>query len=187
MIRDQNRPRFSQCTSRLASKFRLILAMLVACTIGPACFAEVTPKTESKTVLFNRDIRPILTDKCFQCHGPDPKQRKGKLRLDQARGALAPAASGSVAIVPGKIDESELFRRINSDDPEERMPPPKSGKSLSAAEVSRLKTWIEEGGEYQGHWAFLPPKRPSLPSVKNPGWCRNPIDFFILERLEAEG
>ena len=89
--------------------------------------------------------------------------------------------------MPGKLDESELYQRITSTDPDERMPPPKSGKSLSAAEVARLKTWIEEGAEYQGHWAFLPPVRPPLPSVKNPGWCRNPIDRFILARLEAEG
>jgi hypothetical protein len=187
MIRDQNRPRFSQWRSRLPSNNRLMLATLVACTIGPAGFAEEMTKTGSKTVSFNRDIRPILTDKCFQCHGPDPKQRKGKLRLDDARAALAPAASGGVAIVPGKIDDSELYRRITSNDPEERMPPPKSGKSLSAAEVARLKTWIEEGGEYQGHWAFIPPKRPAVPSLKNPGSTRNPIDFFILARLEAAG
>ena len=99
--------------------------------------------------------------------------------------ALAPAASGNVAVVPGKIDDSELYQRIASKDPEERMPPPKSGKSLSAAEVSRLKTWIEQGGDYQRHWAFVPPTRPSLPSVKNPGWCRDPIDFFILGPARA--
>ena len=95
---------------------------------------------------FNRDIRPILADKCFKCHGPDARQRKGKLRLDNRRDATAPAASGSPAIVPGKLDDSELYRRITSDDPDERMPPPKSGKSLSAAEIARLKTWIEAGG-----------------------------------------
>jgi mono/diheme cytochrome c family protein len=187
MIPVRNRPLLSDLKSRLAPGTSLLFALLVACAIAPAGFAAETTTPGSKTVLFNRDIRPILTDKCFQCHGPDPKQRKGKLRLDDPRAALAPAASGSTAIVPGQIDESELYRRITSKDPEERMPPPKSGKSLSLAEVSRLKTWIEEGGAYQVHWSFLPPTRPSIPSVKNPGWCRNSIDFFILARLESAG
>jgi hypothetical protein len=150
------------------------------CTLG----AE---PSRSKTIAFNRDIRPILADKCFRCHGPDAKQRKAKLRLDNARDALAPATSGSPVIVPGKVDESELYQRITAEDPEERMPPADSGKSLTPAEVARLKTWIEEGAEYQGHWAFLRPERPPVPSVKDPGWCSNPIDFFVLRRLEAEG
>ena len=141
----------------------------------------------SKPVSFNRDIRPILADKCFKCHGPDARERKGKLRLDNPRDAASPAASGSVAIVAGKLDDSELYQRINATDPDERMPPPKSGKTLSAAEVDKLKTWIEMGAEYQGHWAFLPPERPPLPTVKNAAWCRTPIDRFILARLEAEG
>jgi dsRNA-specific ribonuclease len=136
---------------------------------------------------FSRDIRPVLAEKCFKCHGPDPKERKAKLRLDTAKDAFAPAASGSPALVPGKLDESELYRRITSDDPEERMPPPKSGKTLSATEIDRLKAWIEQGAEYQEHWAFRPPVRPLLPAVENLRWCRNPIDVFILARLEAAG
>ncbi len=143
--------------------------------------------TGTQKVAYTRDIRPILADKCLSCHGPDAKQRKGKLRLDNRRDATAAAASGSPAIVPGKLDDSELYRRITSDDPEERMPPAKTGKPLTPAEIARLKTWIEQGAEYQGHWAFVPPVRPMLPPVKNAGWCRNPIDRFILARLEAEG
>jgi hypothetical protein len=141
----------------------------------------------SKTLSFSRDVRPILADKCFKCHGPDPKQRKGKLRLDNPRDAFAAAGSGSPVLVPGKLDESELYRRITSDDPEERMPPPTSGKTLSAAEIARLRSWIEQGARYQEHWSFRPPVRPAVPAVKNPGWCRNPIDAFILERIEAAG
>ena len=118
---------------------------------------------------FPRDIRPILADKCFKCHGPDIKQRKGKLRLDNRRDATIPAESGGPAIVPGNFDESELYHRITSDDPEERMPPAKTGKPLTPAEIARLKTWIEQGAEYQGHWAFVPPVRPELPAVKD---CR---------------
>ncbi len=141
----------------------------------------------AEKLAFNRDIRPILAEKCFKCHGPDAKQRKGKLRLDNRRDATAPASSGSPAIVPGKIDDGELYSRITSDDPEERMPPPQSGKSLSAAEIARIKTWIEQGAQYQAHWAFIPPVRPPIPPVKNRGWCKGPIDFFILAKLEAEG
>ncbi len=143
--------------------------------------------TGSKKVAFTRDIRPILADKCFKCHGPDIKQRKGKLRLDNRRDATATAESGNAAIVPGELDESELYRRITATDPEERMPPAKTGKSLTTAEIALLKTWIEEGAEYQGHWAFVPPVRPALPAVKNSGWSRNPIDLFVLARLKAEG
>ncbi len=141
----------------------------------------------SKKTAFNRDIRPILADKCFRCHGPDAKQRKGKLRLDLEQAAKAPAGSGSVAIVPGKIGESELYVRITAREADERMPPQDSGKSLSAAEIGLLKRWIEEGAVYEGHWAFTPPIRPELPVVKNRDWCRNPIDFFILAKLEANG
>ncbi len=141
----------------------------------------------SNRVDFTRDIRPILADKCFQCHGPDAGRRKGDLRLDNRKDATRPAASGSPAIVPGRLDESELYRRITSDDPEERMPPPGGKKTLSPAEVARLKAWIEQGAEYREHWAFVPPERPRSPAVKNPRWCRNPVDRFILARLEAEG
>jgi hypothetical protein len=139
-----------------------------------------------KTV-FSRDIRPILADKCFKCHGPDATQRKAKLRLDNARDACVPAESGSPAIVPGKIDESELYRRIVADDASERMPPAKSGKALSAAEIARIKTWIEAGAHYEEHWAFQPPIRPAVPGIKNGGWARNPIDAFVFARLKREG
>jgi hypothetical protein len=128
-----------------------------------------------------------LQDKCFQCHGPDATQRKGKLRLDSAQAATAPAASGSPAIVPGKLDESELYRRVSSADHDEQMPPPKTGKPLTAAEIQKLKTWVEEGAEYEAHWAFIPPIRPELPRVHHEQWVRNPIDVFVLSRLENAG
>jgi Protein of unknown function (DUF1553)/Protein of unknown function (DUF1549)/Planctomycete cytochrome C len=177
-------------TSR--SQFRYMLALGISASVidtetGHAARAEGASTTVSKSAEFNRDIRPILADKCFKCHGPDARERKGKLRLDNDRDARAPAASGSAAIVPGKPDESELYQRIIAEDADERMPPVKSGKSLSAAEVAVLKTWIEQGAPYQGHWAFQSPRRPPVPTAKNPGWCSNPIDYFILARLEAEG
>ena len=123
-----------------------MLALAIAGATAFAARAEAGAPARSKSVSFNRDIRPILADKCFKCHGPDAGERKGKLRLDNARDAAAPAASGSVAIVPGKLDDSELYQRITATDADERMPPPKSGKTLSAAEVGKLKTWIEAGG-----------------------------------------
>jgi hypothetical protein len=141
----------------------------------------------TKTVRFNRDIRPILSDKCFQCHGPDATQRKAKLRLDSRLTATAPAASGSPAIVPTKPEDSELYRRITSDDADEHMPPAKTGKPLTPLEIKMLKTWIEEGAEFEGHWAFIPPVGPEIPPVKRAGWVRNPIDAFVLAKLEKEG
>ncbi len=173
----------------------LVLAMLVCVATAQPVRAggEAATPTGSKgtpasrKVAFARDIRPILAEKCFRCHGPDAKQRKGKLRLDNRRDATAPAASGSPAIVPGNLDESELYQRITAEDPDQRMPPAQSGKSLSTEEIARLKAWIEEGAEYQGHWAFVPPTRPELPAVTDPGWCRNPIDFFVLATLQAQG
>ena len=131
---------------------------------------------------FNRDIRPILADKCFACHGFDAKQRKAGLRLDTAEGGLAATDSGAVAIKPGDLDGSELWRRINSDDPGERMPPPKSHKSLTAKDKEAIRQWIERGARYQKHWAFEPIVRPAVPSVAQ----GNAIDAFILDRLRRE-
>lgn len=136
---------------------------------------------------FNRDIRPILSQNCFQCHGPDEATRLGGVRFDLRDKAIAPADSGAKAIVPGKPAESELVKRILHKDPEERMPPAKSGKSLTAAQIDLLQRWIAEGADYAGHWAFAAPKRPALPAVKNAAWVKSPLDHFILARLEAEG
>ncbi|MFN3486868.1 MAG: DUF1549 domain-containing protein, partial [Planctomycetota bacterium] len=135
---------------------------------------------------FHRDIRPILSDRCLLCHGPDGKSRTSPLRLDTREGATADLG-GYAAVVPGKPEKSELVRRITSRDPAEAMPPPKSGKKLTAREVELLKRWIAEGAAYERHWAFVAPKRPAVPEVKSPAWCRNEIDRFILARLEREG
>ncbi len=138
---------------------------------------------------FNRDIRRILSDNCFQCHGPDAGGGKGgkkALRLDLAEAAYA-EKGGRPAIKPGHPDESELVRRITSTDPDDRMPPPDSGKTLSAADRATLQEWIRQGARYARHWAYVAPKRPALPTVETRGWARNPIDQFILARLEREG
>ncbi|MFN0053309.1 MAG: PSD1 and planctomycete cytochrome C domain-containing protein [Planctomycetales bacterium] len=136
---------------------------------------------------FNRDIRPILSEHCFACHGPDRNARQGNLRLDQRESALAMGESGEPAIVVGALDRSELVRRIDAEEPGEIMPPPKANKPLSSAQRELLKRWVLEGAEYQGHWAFLPPVRHAPPEVNDGGWHRNPIDRFLLARLEREG
>jgi hypothetical protein len=138
-------------------------------------------------VQFNRDIRPILSENCYKCHGPDPKARKGDLRLDTKEGACAEVEKGVFAIVPGKPGESELSKRVSSQDADLKMPPPKSGKKLSRRDIELLKKWIAEGAPYQGHWSFLPLKRPEPPSVRDAKWVRNPVDAFVLARLEKEG
>jgi hypothetical protein len=132
---------------------------------------------------FSRQIRPILSENCFTCHGPDDKQRKAKLRLDTQQGALA----GGQVIVPGRPGQSELLERISSADPGKRMPPPKTGKRLTAGQIDLLREWIGQGAKWSNHWAFDKPVRPAPPAVENAAWARNPIDRFILARLEREG
>jgi hypothetical protein len=131
---------------------------------------------------YNRDIRPILFDACFACHGPDSAARKADLRLDQRDEAM-----GMAAIVPGDPDSSEMIRRILSDDESERMPPAETKKILTKAQKEKLVRWIREGAEYELHWSFIPPQRPQPPKVKNTSWVRNPIDNFIAARLESTG
>ncbi len=137
-------------------------------------------------VHFNRDIRPILSDNCLKCHGPDKAANKTDLRLDSREAALADLG-GYFGIVPGKPAESEVWKRITTDDSSDRMPSAKSGKTLTKPQIELLRRWIEEGAEYQGHWAFIPPQPVQPPSVRNAGWARSPIDRFILSRLEKEG
>lgn len=136
---------------------------------------------------FQREIRPLLADRCFSCHGRDAEHREGGLRLDDSAAAVQGGDSGEKAIVPGEPEKSELVRRIFSSDPDEQMPPAKSKKSLTAAEKNLLKRWIMEGAEYKAHWAFTAPVRPAIPAVKNSAWLKNEIDRFILARLEHEG
>jgi hypothetical protein len=135
---------------------------------------------------FHRDVRPILSEMCFQCHGPDEKQRKAHLRLDTKEGAFA-ELDGHFAIVAGKPQESEFFKRITAKDPEERMPPHKTGKKLSPEQIQLIRRWIEQGAKWSVHWSFIPPVRPATPEVRNELWVRNPIDAFVLARLEREG
>jgi hypothetical protein len=143
----------------------------------------VTPLSAGEQKLeYNRDVRPILLENCFACHGPDSASRKADLRLDRREAAVDMAA-----IVPGDPESSEMIRRILSDDDSERMPPPETKKKLTEAQKQTLVRWVKEGAAYQPHWSLIAPQRPALPAVKNESWVRNPIDRFVLAKLEAAG
>ncbi|MBC8114682.1 MAG: DUF1549 domain-containing protein, partial [Candidatus Saccharimonas sp.] len=193
---------------------RLLVALsgvLLFVASGTGSLADDEARVE-----FNRDIRPILSDNCFACHGPDEKTRQAGLRFDVAELAKTKLASGGTALVPGKLGESELARRIVAIDPNQHMPPADSGKRLTARQIELLKRWIEQGAEYQPHWSFVTPKRPVVPTLGATGeglrspvlvegtggskqppvaprgagllhWPLNPIDNFVLDRLEREG
>ena len=157
--------------------------------IGLCCTstAAAGPKDDAvRSVEFNRDIRSILSDKCFTCHGPDTSKRLSPLRLDTEEGAKADLG-GRYAIVPGQLSKSEVVRRITAENEATRMPPAYSGKKLTETEVELLKRWIDDGAEWQAHWSFIPPKRPEIPAVSAADWAVNPIDHFVLSKLEQEG
>lgn len=137
-------------------------------------------------VEFNRDIRPILSDKCFTCHGPDSARRRTRLRFDIESDAKQDLG-GRFAVVPGDVARSEMIRRITAVEPTRRMPPPASGRALSDHEVDLLEKWIEQGARWENHWSFIAPKRASLPQVRDRAWMRNEIDAFVLDRLERQG
>ena len=158
-------------------------ALIALLGTGPASAA---PKDETgPPVQFNRDIRPILSDKCYTCHGPDKSKRLSNLRLDNEEGAKADLG-GRFAVVPGKLETSQLIQRITTDNEAIRMPPIHSGKKLSGEQIDLFKRWIAEGARWQKHWSFITPKRPELPEVSDPSWPRNPIDSFVLARLDRE-
>lgn len=154
-----------------AGRFSIIV--LACALLARAAMAE--------KIEFLRDVRPILSSHCFKCHGPDATTRKGDLRLDIREEAV------KKAILPGKTDESEVIRRLFTADEDDLMPPPSAKHPLSDKQKETLRQWVAEGADYQPHWAFVAPKNPVLPPVKNAAWPRNEIDFFVLARLEKEG
>jgi hypothetical protein len=157
---------------------RWLIAVIAACPL--------TCAWGQQEISFNRDIRPILSDKCFHCHGPDATAKKIKLRLDSEAAAKADLG-GHFAIVPGAVEKSELVRRTSSANAAFRMPPPYSGLKLTDQEIALLRTWVASGAKWQKHWSFIPPATPVLPPVSLQSWPRNPIDYFVLARLEKEG
>ena len=158
----------------------MIWFVLEATTILTAADAPQSPP-----VSFQRDIRPILSDKCFFCHGPDEKHREEDLRLDLRTGLLGDGTAKGV-VVPGKVEASKLWKKIVHDDPELRMPPMESGKTLDDKERGLIRRWIEQGAEWQEHWSFSTPKRPGVPKVSDAAWPINAIDRFVLARLDRE-
>src|SRR6266850_6703361 len=173
-----------RATSRLGS-------VLLSVSVGLSLFswsatAGESPKKVAGHVDFNRDIRPILSENCYKCHGPDDGARKAKLRFDIRSDALKPAKSGDIPIVPGSPDKSQMVLRITASDLDDRMPPIKSGKTLSPTQIDLLTRWVAEGAPYATHWSYVKPVRSALPHVKRASWPINVLDRFILARLERE-
>ncbi len=137
-------------------------------------------------VSYNRDVRPIFADNCYNCHGPDTAKRKAGLRLDERAGATSKLESGHFAIVPGDPAKSRLLHLTATEDSDDRMPPAKTGRRLNKTQIDTLTRWIQEGAEWEAHWAYVPPERPPVPAVKNEAWPRKQIDRFVLARLEQE-
>ena len=163
------------------------LALSVLSSLTLVSLAVAQQSGAESDLRYDRDIRPLLADRCFKCHGPDPVARRADLRLDEFDLATAPRKDGA-AIVPGKPDLSVLLARIASEDPDEMMPPPKSGKvHLQPAERERIAQWIRSGAKYEPHWSFALPVRNAAPAVQNASWARNPIDRFVLAELERRG
>jgi len=162
----------------------ICLLAVFACLVAPR-IGYCAPY--SSPVNFDREIRPILSDNCYKCHGPDEQARKAKLRLDIKDGGAFVLKKGKTPIVPGAADRSELVRRISSTDPDQMMPPPDSNRKLSAAQIQLLTRWVEEGATWSQHWSFVPPKEVAPPQTKLKGWTQNPIDNFVLAKVEAQG
>ncbi len=166
-------------------RFAAVLALITFSLLS----RQFVMAADETRIDFSRDIKPLLSDRCFLCHGPDAETRQADLRLDSADAVLGKLESDDLLFVvaPGKPEDSELVSRILSTDPDARMPPPDSGLSLSAEEQERLRQWVAEGAEWKGHWAFEPIVAPDVPTVENAAWCRNEIDQFVVAGHEANG
>jgi hypothetical protein len=166
---------------------RKVQIIVLCVVIGSICLShflsEVSAVGQKPSVDFDREVRPILSDNCFACHGPDENQRKAKLRFDTKEGAFAKTG----VITPGDSSKSRLYQRVSSKDPDMVMPPASSGHKLTEKQIETIRRWIDDGARWSEHWAFVPPKRPEIPKVANAAWVRNPIDSFIIARLEKEG
>lgn len=161
---------------------RGLLLLLTALVSRPFSVMAQENASAQSSIDFNRDIRPILSENCFYCHGQDSNKRLADLRLDERDAAIAAGA-----IVPGDASASSMIQRIHSENPDEQMPPPKSNRRLSPEQKTLLQRWINEGANYQKHWAFVAPVRPADPVVTRTDWPRNPIDRFVLAKLESSG
>ena len=170
--------------SLLRSSWLVVLLLLAACSQS-----STDPSALPTTVDYNWHIKPVLSDRCYKCHGPDDQVRKAELRLDTQAGAYGVSRDDSTQriIEPGNAAASLLVEHISSEDPQRRMPPPESNLSLTTREIALIKRWIDQGADWKPHWAFTPPTRPTLPEVRNEQWARGPIDYFILDGIESAG
>lgn len=169
-----------------SSAMRRLTRLGILCALTTAGLLGASGVPAAEKVDFTRDIRPILSNTCFKCHGFDDKTRQANLRLDLAEGALAKTDSGAIPIVPGKSGESEVVRRLLATDEMERMPPVASGKKVTPEQIELIKRWIDEGAEFKPHWSFITPLSPPVPEVQHKDAVRNPIDSFVLVRLERD-
>jgi hypothetical protein len=170
----------------------LLVSALAIAQLTTSCFQSTGTRSgisDRENISYNFDVRPILSDKCFACHGPDASKRQAGLRLDVAESAYATLKDGKgFAIVPGKPEESEVYRRIISKDPEYQMPTPDAHLGvLGEGEISVLKKWIAQGAKYEKHWAFVTPKKVPLPEISDKSWPKNEIDYFTLAQMEMQG
>lgn len=164
-----------------------LIAILRASLLLGGFFTQVSAQeTAPREIQFNRDIRPILSENCFACHGPDAAHREAGLRLDVLESAIEKREHGA-AIVPGEASASQVIARITSTDAELKMPPEHSGRKISAEQAELLKQWIAQGAKYEAHWSLVAPQRQEVPAVKNRTWPRSAIDHFVLDKLEREG
>lgn len=172
---------------KLFLSHRALIAVAGTALLGSAAWLSEAAPNKSvapKKLRYNRDIRPILAENCFACHGPDSAARKADLRIDRFADATM-VRNGHATIVPGKPETSELIKRVMGQGP--LMPPASTHKKLTPQQIAMLKQWVAQGAEYERHWSYIPPRRPALPVVKDTAWVKNPIDRFILAKLEASG
>ena len=169
--------------------FWVVFTASVGLLLGIAIWwtAHHAGEADAGRLSFNQTIQPILSENCYACHGPDPGARKAGLRLDRSEFAFAAHEKFGPAIVRGNPEKSPLVRRIESEDPKERMPPPEARHTLKPEQIALLRQWVKEGAVYEEHWSFIPPKRSAVPETKDHTWARNPIDRFILNRIEKDG
>jgi Protein of unknown function (DUF1553)/Protein of unknown function (DUF1549)/Concanavalin A-like lectin/glucanases superfamily/Planctomycete cytochrome C len=177
---------------RSSQTFRVGVSSALCLLFAAAGLAQEAKDTPADaplpgTVQFNRDIRPILSNNCFTCHGPDKSHRVTLFHFDVEESAKQDIGHGRLAIAPGDPEKSILIQRVTAPDPARRMPPASTGHKLTERQIALLKEWIVQGAKWEKHWAFMPPKRPEVPQVADAAWVRNPIDSFVLHRLEQEG
>ncbi len=172
------------CAGRMRRTVGYGAMLLLLLLVWVCCAAPVAAAGDEDPVDFSRDIRPLLSDRCFQCHGPSEEDRQGGFRLDVKESAFGESDSGEHPIVPGDLEHSEMYQRITAEDSFMRMPPPDSNKTLSPDEIATIAKWIKQGAPWHAHWAYMPPQKAPLPEVQQKEWPQNPIDYFVLARLE---